>query len=121
MIFTDLAQFAFYIALLCLLAPPLGWYMADVYEGRRTFLTPVLAPLENLLYMIVGATPKKEQSWSRYALCVVGYNLIGFLILYAILRFQHLLPWNPAGKSGLTPDLSFNTAVSFVTNTNWQS
>ena len=121
MIFTDLAQFAFYIALLCLLAPPLGWYMADVYEGRRTFLTPVLAPLENLLYMIVGASPKKEQSWSRYALCVVGYNLIGFLILYAILRFQHLLPWNPAGKSGLTPDLSFNTAVSFVTNTNWQS
>ena len=113
----DLLQFALFFALLILLAPPLGIYMASVYEGRQRWL----AGLEGALYRVLGTRPESEQTWGRYALAVLGFNLLGFLLLYGLMRFQHLMPWNPAGMGPVTPHLAFNTAVSFVTNTNWQA
>ncbi|WP_062116196.1 potassium-transporting ATPase subunit KdpA [Aureimonas sp. AU40] len=102
-------------------AVPLGSYIGRVFAGERTFLTPVLAPVERGLFHLAGVSPDKEQTWLGYALGMLAFNAGGFLLLYALLRFQGLLPFNPQGFSGLTPDLAFNTAVSFVTNTNWQS
>ncbi len=118
----DILQFVIYGALLLLLAYPLGTYMARVFSGERTWLTPSLAPIERLLYRGcgVGATPG-GQHWTAYAKAVLIFNLVGFLVLYAILRLQGVLPWNPQGFGPMSPDLAFNTAVSFVTNTNWQA
>lgn len=113
----DITQIIFYLLTLTALAVPLGLYMASVYEGRQKWLKP----LEVLLYKIVGTTPEKEQHWKRYTLSLLLFNVIGFLILFSILRFQHELPMNPEGMGGLTWDLAFNTAVSFTTNTNWQA
>lgn len=113
----DITQIIFYLLTLTALAVPLGLYMASVYEGRQRWLKPV----ETLLYKIVGTTPEKEQHWKRYTLSLLLFNVIGFLILFSILRFQHELPMNAEGMGGLTWDLAFNTAVSFVTNTNWQA
>ncbi|SNS41564.1 K+-transporting ATPase, KdpA, partial [Tistlia consotensis] len=119
---SDILQFLIYGALLTLLAWPLGLYMARLFSGQRTLLTPVLAPVERALYRACGIdTEGPGQHWSRYALSVLAFNLAGWLILYAILRLQHLLPWNPQGLPPMSPDLAFNTAVSFVTNTNWQA
>lgn len=117
MIAADLTQFAIYFIALLALAPLLGTYMASVYNGGQRWL----APVEAILYKIIGTKPEQEQHWSRYALAVLGFNLIGFIILYGILRFQDILPFNPADKAAVGPDLTFNTAVSFVTNTNWQA
>ena len=118
----DLLQFLIYGALLLVLAYPLGLYMARVFSGERTWLMPVLAPAERLLYGAsgVGRTPG-GQHWTAYAKAVLIFNLAGFLVLYAILRLQGVLPWNPQGLGPMSPDLAFNTAVSFVTNTNWQA
>ncbi len=118
---TDLAQYALYLLLLVALAWPLGQAMASVYAGQRTWLSPLVGPLERGFYRLAGVQPDKGQHWTRYALAVLVFNLAGFLLLYAILRWQDLLPWNPRGFAGLPPDLAFNTAVSFVTNTNWQA
>ena len=117
MIAGDLTQFALYIFALSVLAPPLGIYMASVYEGRQRWL----APIEKIFYKIIGTAPEREQHWSRYALSVLALNLVGFFILYGILRLQGILPVNPAHKTAVPPDLAFNTAVSFITNTNWQA
>ncbi|MEJ8574013.1 potassium-transporting ATPase subunit KdpA [Microbaculum marinum] len=118
---TDILQFLLYSALLVALAWPLGAYMARVFQGRRTLLSPVLAPVERGICAIAGRGAMQEQHWTRYALSVLVFNLAGWLVLYAILRLQHLLPWNPEGLAPMSPDLAFNTAVSFVTNTNWQA
>lgn len=100
---------------------PLGLYMAQVFSGERTFLSPVLAPLEGGLYRLAGIQPDKEQGWLAYTVSMLAFSLAGFLALYAILRLQAYLPLNPRGLAGMAPDLAFNTAVSFVTNTNWQN
>lgn len=117
MVMADLIQFALYFTVLLALALPLGWYMASVYAGKQRWL----APVERVLYKILGTSPDDEQHWSRYAWAVIGYNFLGFLILFLILRFQHVLPMNPAGMKAVPTDLAFNTAVSFMTNTNWQA
>lgn len=117
MLGADFIQIILYFTILTSLSIPLGWYMAQVYEGKQNWLKPA----ETILYKIIGTKPGDEQRWSRYALAVLGFNLIGFLVLYGILRLQHLLPWNPADMAALSPELAFNTAVSFVTNTNWQA
>ncbi|MCR4264715.1 potassium-transporting ATPase subunit KdpA [Nitratireductor sp. ZSWI3] len=117
----DLLQFLLYAAALVALAWPLGGYMARVFQGERTLLTPVLAPLERGIYALAGRCATQDQHWTRYALSALAFNLAGWLFLYAILRLQHLLPWNPQGLAPMSPDLAFNTAVSFVTNTNWQA
>jgi K+-transporting ATPase ATPase A chain len=104
-----------------LIIKPLGLYMARVFSGERTFLSPVLGRLERDLYRLSGITPEKEQSWLAYTLAMLAFSLAGFLALYAMLRLQAYLPLNPQGFAGVPADLAFNTAVSFVTNTNWQN
>lgn len=104
-----------------LVIKPLGLYMATVFSGERTFLSPVLGRVERDLYRLSGITPEKEQSWLGYTLAMLAFSLAGFLALYAMLRLQAYLPLNPQGFSGVPADLAFNTAVSFVTNTNWQN
>ncbi|WP_320197659.1 potassium-transporting ATPase subunit KdpA [Agrobacterium sp. rho-13.3] len=109
-----------FIAVL-LVIKPLGLYMAKIFAGERTWLSPVFSPVERGLYAAAGVDPKKEQSWLGYTLAMLTFSLAGFLALYAILRLQAFLPLNPQGFANVPPDLAFNTAVSFVTNTNWQN
>ena len=104
-----------------LVIKPLGLYMARVFSGERTFLSPVLGRVERDLYHVSGINPEKEQSWLGYTLAMLAFSLAGFLALYAMLRLQAYLPLNPQGFPGVPSDLAFNTAVSFVTNTNWQN
>ncbi|MGX1500818.1 K+-transporting ATPase ATPase A chain [Labrenzia sp. MBR-25] len=118
---TDGLQFTAYAAILVALALPLGSYMARVFQGERTLLSSIFAPVERSIYTIAGKCVGQDQHWTRYAFSVLAFNLAGWLFLYAVLRFQHLLPWNPEGLGPMSPDLAFNTAVSFVTNTNWQA
>ena len=106
--------------MLLLLVQPLGLFMARVYEGERTFLSPAIAPLERLVYRVAGVDPAHEQDWKRYTLAVLLFNLAGFLFVYLLQRLQGVLPLNPQGFGAVSPDSSFNTAVSFATNTNWQ-
>lgn len=103
------------------LVKPLGLFMARVFSGERTFLSRVFSPLEHGFYAVAGVDPKTEQGWLSYTLSMLAFSAAGFMALYAILRLQYYLPLNPLGFAGMSPDLAFNTAVSFVTNTNWQS
>jgi K+-transporting ATPase ATPase A chain len=114
-------QFAFYILILLVLIKPLGLYMARVYQGERTFLSPILSPIERFFYRLAGVDPEDEMNWKIYAGALLMFNLVGFLFLYLLLRLQYSLPLNPLGLQSVSPDLAFNTAVSFITNTNWQS
>jgi K+-transporting ATPase ATPase A chain len=113
-------QVALYIAVLVALAKPLGIFMANVYEGRRTFLSPALRPVERLVYRVAGVDEQSEVGWKRYAAGMLLFNLVGIVFVYLLQRLQGLLPLNPADMPAVTPDSSFNTAVSFATNTNWQ-
>jgi K+-transporting ATPase ATPase A chain len=118
---SDLLQILIYFAIILACTLLLGGYMARVFAGERTLLSPVLMPLERTIYRACGIAPRKNQHWTHYALAMLATNVVGWVILYAILRLQHLLPWNPQGMPPMAPDLAFNTAVSFVTNTNWQA
>ena len=117
----DILQFILYAALVTALAWPLGLYLARVYEGGGTWLSPVLAPVERGFFALAGIKPSQGQYWTRYALSVLAFSVGSWILLYAILRLQHLLPFNPQALGPLPPDLAFNTAVSFTTNTNWQA
>ncbi|CAA2154789.1 Potassium-transporting ATPase potassium-binding subunit [Methylobacterium brachiatum] len=114
-------QIALYCAVVLALVKPLGLYMTRVFNGERTPLSPILAPVERAFYRVGGIDPRQEQHWLAYAGGVILFHLLGFALLYAILRLQALLPLNPADQAAVAPDLAFNTATSFVTNTNWQS
>lgn len=114
-------QIALFCATVVVLAKPLGWFMAKVFNGERTFLAPVLRPVEVTIYRLADVDETREQHWLSYATAMLFFNLAGFLLLYAILRLQGFLPLNPQGMSAVAPDLAFNTAVSFVANTNWQN
>jgi len=114
-------QIILYCAVIVALVKPLGWYMTRVFNGERTFLSPVLRPVEALLYRAAGVDEKREQHWLTYTVVMLMFNAAGFVVLYALLRLQGSLPLNPADMSAVAPDLTFNTAVSFVTNTNWQN
>jgi K+-transporting ATPase ATPase A chain len=103
------------------LAIPLGAYLARVWQGERTWLDPVLKPVEGALYWTFGVDAKKSQTWFSYTVSMLVFSAASFVVLYLILRFQDLLPFNPQGFKGTSPDLAFNTAISFITNTNWQS
>jgi len=113
-------QLAFYVVVLIALAKPLGAYMADIYEGKPAILNQFGAPIERLIYRLCGVKESEEMSWTRYALATLWFSLVGLLTVYGLQRLQHLLPFNPAGMAAVSPDSSFNTAISFVTNTNWQ-
>lgn len=108
------------LVLLLTLSVPLGLFIAKVLEGERTFLTQVLGWMERLTYRVGGINPEEAMSWKHYATCVVGFSFIGAVALYLIQRFQGVLPLNPTGMDAVRPDIAFNTASSFVTNTNWQ-
>ncbi len=110
-------QLALYLAVLFALAWPLGLYMARILAAERLFL----APVENAVYGALGIKPGEDMSWKAYATAVIVFSFGGFVLLYLLLLFQSHLGLNPQGMANLTPDLAFNTAVSFVTNTNWQS
>jgi potassium-transporting ATPase potassium-binding subunit len=114
-------QIAIYFAVLTALVVPLGRFMARVFEGERTFLSPILVPVETALYRIAGVDEKQEQHWITYTVAMLFFNIAGFCIVYALQRVQHLLPLNPADQTAVGPDLAFNTAVSFTSNTNWQN
>jgi K+-transporting ATPase ATPase A chain len=114
-------QIGLLFAVLLILLKPLASYMTRVFSGNRTFLSPVLGPLESGFYKAAGVDPAREQSWLGYTLAMLIFSAAGLLSLYAILRLQAHLPFNPQGFDNLSPDLAFNTAVSFLTNTNWQA
>jgi len=114
-------QIALYCAVVLALVKPLGSYMTRVFTGERTLLSPVLGPIERGLYRVSGIDARQEQHWLAYTGAVILFHVLGFAVLYAILRLQAVLPLNPADQAAVAPDLAFNTATSFITNTNWQS
>jgi potassium-transporting ATPase potassium-binding subunit len=114
-------QILIYCAIIIAITPVLGGYMTKVFNGERTFLSPVLHPVEVAIYKIAGVDERREQGWLMYTVAMLLFHVGGFLILYALMRLQAGLPFNPAEQSAVAEDLSFNTAVSFITNTNWQN
>src|SRR6201987_2025703 len=114
-------QIFIYCAIIVALVKPLGWYMTRVFNGERTLLWPALRPVGGALYWMGGVDEKREQPWGNYTVALLFFHIGGFLILYAVMRLQAVLPFNPAEQSAVAEDLSFNTAISFITNTNWQN
>ncbi|HEX6879415.1 MAG TPA: potassium-transporting ATPase subunit KdpA, partial [Terriglobales bacterium] len=116
-------QIVLYFVLILLITKPMGAFMAAVFDGRRTWLHPVLRPIERLIYRACGVREEVEQRWSQYAGALLAFSFLSFFVLYLIQRLQGLLPFNPQGfgASNVSSDLAFNTAVSFMTNTNWQA
>ncbi|MGX9573450.1 potassium-transporting ATPase subunit KdpA [Mesorhizobium sp. f-mel] len=121
MTFNGWIQILVYCGIVFLLVKPLGGYMYRVFSGDRTFLSPILGPVERRLYRISGTSEREEQHWTTYAAALLFFNLAGFLVLYVLQRLQGSLPYNPAGMTAVEPGLAFNTAASFMTNTNWQN
>ena len=113
-------QLVFYVVVLLALAKPLGAYMARIYQGEPAFLNRLGAPFERLLYRVCGVDPQREMRWTEYAVAAMAFNILGLLAVYALQRLQVWLPLNPQDLGAVSPDSSFNTAVSFATNTNWQ-
>jgi K+-transporting ATPase ATPase A chain len=114
-------QILLFCAIVVALTKPLGGYMTAVFNGERTFLSPLLRPVEAGVYWVGGVDEKREQHWLTYTVAMLLFHVGGFVILYAVMRLQAALPFNPAEQSAVAPDLSFNTAISFITNTNWQN
>src|SRR4029077_8931088 len=115
-------QLAFYVVVLALITKPMGLYLLRVLDANgKTWLDPLLRPLERGTYRVMGVDPQKEHNWKQYTFAMLLFSLVGCLFTYAILRLQYFLPLNPQKLPNLSPDLAFNTAVSFTTNTNWQA
>jgi len=121
MTFNGWLQIAIYCVLLVLITKPIGGYMTRVFNGDRTLLSPVLGPIERGLYRVSGVDETQEQHWVAYAIAMLAFSFAGFVVLYGLQRLQGVLPFNPQDQTAVTPDLAFNTSVSFLTNTNWQS
>ncbi|MGH7972422.1 MAG: potassium-transporting ATPase subunit KdpA, partial [Limisphaerales bacterium] len=118
----DWLQLGIYVLALALITKPMGLYLLQVLDANgRTWFDPVLRPLERLTYRLMGVRADREQTWKEYTFAMLLFSIVSCLFTYAILRLQGLLPLNPQGLPGLSADLAFNTAVSFTTNTNWQS
>lgn len=117
----EIAQVLLYFGLLIALTPLLGGYMKRVFDGERTLLSPVLRPVEGVIYRLSGVRPDEEQTWKQYTVALILFNVLGFLALFLLQLTQGVLPLNPEGLSGVEPFLAFNTATSFMTNTNWQA
>src|SRR5690242_10056935 len=116
-----IAQILIFTAIVTAAAIPLGLYMARVFNGEWTFLSPMMLPVERALYRICGVEEVREQNWVTYTVAMLLFNLFGFVSLYALLRLQGWLPFNPQGMAAMPGDLALNTAISFTTNTNWQN
>ena len=121
MTFNGWLQIALFSAVILLLVKPFGAYMTAVFAGERSFLSPVLGPVERAFYRLSGVDERSDQNWVTYAISMLLFSLVGFVSLYALMRLQGVLPFNPAGQSAIEEGLAFNTAMSFDTNTNWQS
>src|SRR6201997_199784 len=113
-------QICLYLILLLAITKPLGVYMARVFSGEKTFMDPMLRPVERLLYRMIGVDEKHEMRWTEYAVAMLLLSVVSMILLYVIMRVQQWLPWNPQHFGAVAPDLAFNTAASFTTNTNWQ-
>ena len=113
-------QIAIYAVAVTICVKPLGLYMAKVFDGERTFLSPIFRPVERVIYAVCGVKENEEQHWTTYTIAALLFSLFSFALLYALQRLQAVLPFNPQGIAAVSPDSSFNTAVSFTTNTNWQ-
>lgn len=120
MTLNGILQIVIYLAVLVLLAKPLGAFMARVFQRQRTFLDPILGPVERFIYRWSGINPDEEMDWKANAIAMLLFNVVGLLVVYALQRLQQFLPLNPQGLGAVSPDSSFNTAVSFASNTNWQ-
>src|ERR1035437_1555676 len=114
-------QLLAFLLVLVLVTKPLGIFLTRVFSNERNFLTPVVGPLERLIYRLCGVKPNAEMKWTTYSMAMLMFSVVGAIVLYGIMRLQDILPWNPQGLGAVAPDLSFNTAVSFTTNTNWQA
>ncbi len=121
MTFNGWAQIVLFSLVIIALTRPLGGYMTRIFTGERTFLSPALQPIERGLYKLAGIDERQEQHWLGYLFAIVLFHIGGFVILYVLLRLQDMLPFNPSGQGAVAPDLAFNTAASFITNTNWQN
>ncbi|MBX7146435.1 MAG: potassium-transporting ATPase subunit KdpA [Alphaproteobacteria bacterium] len=121
MIMNDIIQVIFFFLIIIFLTKPLGYYMTQVFSGQTTIFSFILNPIEKIIYRLIGIDPKQNQHWLIYAFSLIIFNLIGFLTLFSILRFQDLLPYNLHHLPALNASLAFNTALSFITNTNWQN
>ncbi|MHB1460432.1 MAG: potassium-transporting ATPase subunit KdpA [Armatimonadota bacterium] len=121
MIWMGVLQIVVFTVLLLILTKPMGAYMAKVFHRERTLLDPVLRPVENAIYKMCGVDPQREMKWTTYTSTMLIFSMVCLFVLYAILRLQHMLPWNAAHAASMDPMLAFNTAVSFVSNTNWQA
>ena len=121
MTFNGWVQIALFVAILLVLTRPLGGYLSRVLEGQRTFMSPVLVPVERGFYRLAGIDPNEDQSWWVYCRAMLVFHVVAYVFLYLMLRLQSVLPFNPQDMAAIPPDLSFNTSVSFLTNTNWQS
>src|SRR6266542_3622451 len=121
MTFNGWLQIGLYALVVLAITKPLGLYMYRVFEGERQPLPRVFGALERLLYRLCGVDPRKEQGWKGYAASMLVFSALGVLVTYAIERLQHVLPLNPQKLGAVAPELAFNTAVSFTTNTNWQA
>jgi hypothetical protein len=117
----DWLQIALYMVILLALVKPLGAFMASVFQGERTFLTPAFGPVERLIYRVAGVSKDDEMDWKTYAIAVLIFKFAGLLLLYALQRLQGVLPLNPQHLGAVPPDTAFNAAASFASNTNWQS
>src|SRR5258708_28962208 len=112
-------QIILYCAIVVALVKPLGWYMTRVFNGERTFLSPVLRPVEAGIYWIGGVDERREQHWLTYTVAMLLFHVGGFLIIYGVMRLQAFLPFNPAGQSAGGEDLFLNTPIRLITHTNW--
>lgn len=117
----DYLQLALFIVLLVISAKPLGTYMERVYDGEKVLLARIFGPIERIIYRILGVDPEEDQQWTKYSLALLAFSLVSFVFTYGILRLQQYLPLNPAGQGPMSAHLAYNTAMSFTTNTNWQS
>jgi K+-transporting ATPase ATPase A chain len=114
-------QISVYLLVILAITKPLGIFMTCVFTRERTFLDPVLRPLERLLYRLTGVDETREMRWTEYTFAMLLFSGVSMVLLYLIERVQAWLPWNPQQLAGVAPDLAFNTAASFTTNTNWQN
>jgi K+-transporting ATPase ATPase A chain len=121
MTFSAMTQLLLWLVLLLVTVRPLGGYMQRVFTGEATPLSPLFRPIETALYCLAGVRPDQEQTWYQYALALLVFHIPGLLLLYLLMRCQAWLPLNPAGQTAVPPDLALNTAISFATNTSWQS
>src|ERR1700704_2532379 len=114
-------QILLFLAVVLAVTPPLGRFMTRVFSRERTWLDPFLRPVERLVYRLTGVDETREMRWTEYAVALLLFSVVSMLVLYAMQRLPSALPWNPQGFAGVAPDLAFNTAASFTTNTNWQA